>query len=105
MNRTARLLISAGCTAAVCALVSAAAYAAPADLKTVIENLRNWLVGMLVALATLCLTIGGIRYLLASGDPGEVSKAKETLKYAAVGYGVAALAPLLVTILKGIVGV
>jgi hypothetical protein len=78
--------------------------AAPADLKQVIDNLRNWLVGMLVALATLALTIGGIRYLLASGDPGEVNRAKETLKYAAVGYAVAALAPVLVAILSKIVG-
>ncbi|MEV0406623.1 pilin [Actinoallomurus sp. NPDC050550] len=78
--------------------------AAPADLKTVINNLRSWLIGLLVALATLCLTIGGLRYLLAAGDPGEVNKAKETLKYAAIGYGIAALAPGLVEILKRIVG-
>jgi hypothetical protein len=36
--------------------------------------------------------------------PGEVGKAKDTLKYAAIGYGVAALAPLLVGILRGFVG-
>jgi membrane protease YdiL (CAAX protease family) len=78
--------------------------AAPKDLNAVINNITTWLVGLLVALATLFLTVGGIRYLLAAGDPGEVSRAKETLKYAALGYGVAALAPLLVTILKGFVG-
>jgi Type IV secretion system pilin len=78
--------------------------AAPPDLNTVINNIRNWLVGLLVALATLLLTVGGVRYLLAGGDPGEVQKAKHTLKYAAVGYGVAVLAPLLVTILKSFVG-
>jgi Na+-driven multidrug efflux pump len=78
--------------------------AAPADLKTVINNLRTWIIGMLVALATLFLTVGGLRMLLAAGDPGEVSKAKEALKYAAIGYGIAALAPVLVEILKRIVG-
>jgi Type IV secretion system pilin len=82
----------------------AAVLAAPASLNTVIDNIRNWLVGMLVALATLLLTIGGVRYLLAGGDPGEVQRAKNTLKYAAVGYGVAALSPLLVSILQHIVG-
>lgn len=91
-------------TAAVVYATEKGIVAAPTDLKTVINNLRSWLVGLLVALATLCLTIGGIRYLLAAGDPGEVSKAKETLKYAAIGYGVAALAPGLVEILKRIVG-
>jgi hypothetical protein len=78
--------------------------AAPKDLNTVINNITKWLVGLLVALATLFLTVGGIRYLLAGGDPGEVNKAKETLKYSAIGYGVAVLAPVLVSVLKGFVG-
>jgi hypothetical protein len=78
--------------------------AAPQDLNAVINNITKWLVGLLVALATLFLTIGGVRYLLAGGDPGEVGKAKDTLKYAAIGYGVAVLAPVLVKILQGFVG-
>jgi hypothetical protein len=78
--------------------------APPKDLNTVINNITKWLVGLLVALATLFLTIGGVRYLLAGGDPGEVNRAKDTLKYAAIGYGVAVLAPVLVNILKSFVG-
>jgi hypothetical protein len=73
-------------------------------LEQVITNLRNVIVGLLVALATLFLTVGGLRYILAGGDPGEVEAAKKTLKYAAVGYAVAMLAPLLVSILNKIVG-
>ncbi|WP_207947196.1 pilin [Actinomadura sp. 7K507] len=76
----------------------------PQDLNTVVNNITRWLVGMLVSLATLFLTVGGIRYLLAGGDPGEVGKAKNTFKYAAIGYGIAVLAPVLVNILKGFVG-
>lgn len=86
------------------ALAAAGVAAPPKDLNTVINNIRNWLVGLLVALATLFLTVGFIRYLLAGGDPGEVNKAKETLKYSAIGYGGAVLAPVLVGILKGFVG-
>ncbi|MFL1431547.1 MULTISPECIES: pilin [unclassified Nocardiopsis] len=74
------------------------------DLDTVITNIRNWIVGLLVAFATLLLTVGGLRYLLAGGDPGEVNKAKDTLKYSALGYLVAVLAPILVEILRGFVG-
>jgi hypothetical protein len=84
--------------------VSADVLAAAKDLNSVINNITKWLVGLLVALATLFLTIGGLRYLIAGGDPGEVGKAKDTLKYAAIGYGVAVLAPVLVGILKGFVG-
>ncbi|TMR34981.1 hypothetical protein ETD96_24065 [Actinomadura geliboluensis] len=75
-----------------------------ASLDEVITNLRNVIVGLLVGLATLFATIGGVRYMLAGGDPGEVEAAKKTLRYAAVGYSVAVLAPLLVKILQGIVG-
>ncbi|RKS70697.1 hypothetical protein BZB76_5173 [Actinomadura pelletieri DSM 43383] len=78
--------------------------APPQDLNTVINRITRWLVGLLVSLATLFLTVGFIRYLLAGGDPGEVGKAKNTLKYAAIGYGGAVMTPVLVTILKGFVG-
>ncbi|MFB6536664.1 pilin [Streptomyces noursei] len=78
---------------------------AVADIPTVIKNLRNWVVGILSGLATLFLTFGGLRYLMAGGDPGEVDSAKRALKAAAIGYGLAVLAPALVTVLQHIVGV
>lgn len=116
MRRTLRIVRAAA--AAVCAavIVVAAAVAVeadtgsglwaapPHDLNTVISNITKWLVGLLVSLATLFLTIGGVRLLLAGGDPGEVSKAKDTLKNAAYGYGLAALAPVLAALLRHLVG-
>ncbi|MGH9081767.1 MAG: pilin [Acidimicrobiales bacterium] len=74
------------------------------SLSGVIDNLRNWIVGILAGVATLFLTIGGLRYLTAGGDPGQVEKAKVALKSAAIGYALAILAPLLVSILASIVG-
>ncbi|WP_211343300.1 pilin [Actinomadura pelletieri] len=76
-----------------------------ARLEQVIGNLRNVIVGLLVALATLFATIGGVRYLLAGGDPGEAEAGKRTLRNAAIGYGIAALAPVLVQILQYVVGI
>jgi len=78
--------------------------AAVPSLNGVIDSLRTWLVGILATLATLFLTIGGIRYLLADGDPMQVERAKTALKSAAIGYALAVLAPLLVTILTSVVG-
>ena len=69
-----------------------------------INNLRNWIVGLLVALATLFLTIGGVRYMLAGGDPGQIERAKSALRSAAIGYALAALSPLLVSMLSSVVG-
>lgn len=77
---------------------------AVATIPTVINNLRNWIIGILAGLATLFLTFGGLRYLAAGGDPGEVEAAKRALKAAAIGYALAVLAPALVTVLQGIVG-
>ena len=77
---------------------------AAADIPTVISNVTNWLIGILAVLATLMLTIGGVRYVLAAGDPAEVEKAKTCFKSAAMGYCLAVLAPVVVTVLKGLVG-
>jgi hypothetical protein len=73
-------------------------------LTGVISNLTNWIVGILAGVATLFLTIGGLRYLTAGGDPGQVEKAKIALKSACIGYALAILAPLLVSILASLVG-
>ncbi|WP_433533679.1 pilin [Micromonospora sp. CA-263727] len=100
------MLLGAAAVAVALAAVPDTAYAAePASvvlsaesIQQVANRIRAWLVGILVAVATLFLTVGGLRYLAANGDPGEVEKAKLTLRSAAIGYGLALLAPLFVTI-------
>jgi hypothetical protein len=77
---------------------------AAATLDQVISNVRTWIVGILASLATVFLTIGGARYVIAGGDPAEVEKAKTSLKSAAFGYALAILAPGLVAILQHLVG-
>ncbi|MFF0492898.1 pilin [Nocardia sp. NPDC004068] len=74
------------------------------SLGQVLDNLRTWLIGLLAALATVCLTVAGARYLIGGGDPGELEKAKTALRAACVGYALAMLAPVIVDVLKSIVG-
>lgn len=74
------------------------------SVGAILTNIRNWIMGILAGLATVFLTIGGVRYVMASGDPGEVEKAKTAFRSAGYGYALAALAPLVVQVLKGIVG-
>ncbi|PKW18667.1 hypothetical protein A8926_6783 [Saccharopolyspora spinosa] len=76
----------------------------PGDLHQVVENLRGYLVGFLVALATLFLTIGGVRYLAADGDPGQVERAKKSLRNSLIGYAVAVLAGPILSALQQVVG-
>jgi hypothetical protein len=78
--------------------------APPGSLDQVIDNLRKFLIGLLVGLATLFLTIGGVRYLAADGDPGEVERAKKSLRNALIGYGLAMVAPIIVSALQSLVG-
>ncbi|MGH3794478.1 MAG: pilin [Pseudonocardiaceae bacterium] len=74
------------------------------SVDQVLTNIRNFLVGLAGGVATVFLTIAGVRYGMAGGDPGEVDAAKRAFKSAGVGYGVMLLAPLVVEVLKGIVG-
>jgi hypothetical protein len=66
---------------------------AVASIAQVISNMTNWITGILAGLATLFLTIGGLRYLMAGRDPAEVERAKTALRSATIGYGLAILAP------------
>lgn len=74
------------------------------SIAQVVSNLTAWIIGILAGVATLFLTIGGLRYLAAGGDPAELEKAKGALRGAAIGYGLAVLAPVIVGVLKSLVG-
>lgn len=71
-------------------------------LNGVINNLRVWLVRLLLAVAALFLTIGFFRLAMADGDPGEVERGKRALKSAAIGLAGALLAPVIVTVIQGL---
>ncbi|MGH3659598.1 MAG: pilin [Micromonosporaceae bacterium] len=94
--------------AAVLVVVAGAAHAADADgapvaaksIEEVVKNLRLWLVGILATVATFFLTFGALRYIAAGGDMGEVEKAKSALWSAGIGYGLALLAPVIISVIK-----
>src|SRR5438045_7525783 len=60
------------------------AYAA-GDLNGVIDSIRAWVAGLLAGLATLFLTIGGVRYLAANGNPRALEEGKSAIKSALIG--------------------
>ncbi|MBQ1123754.1 pilin [Streptomyces sp. B15] len=109
-ERVMRLVTLASVLVAGCLVFAVEAVAAgkaphPASIPAVVDNLRNWIVGILAGLATLFLTLGGLRYLMAGGDAAEVEAAKKALKASGSGYGLAILAPVIVEVLKGILGI
>ncbi|WP_245558248.1 pilin [Nocardia thailandica] len=106
-------VLAVAAMSAVLLLIAGSASAAPphtevlaiaSSLGEVIDNARNWLVGILAGLATLFLTIAGARYLLGGGDPSEIEKAKTAFRAACLGYALAMLAPVIVAVLKSIIG-
>ncbi|GAA4201597.1 pilin [Actinocatenispora rupis] len=74
------------------------------SLSAIISRARLWIMAILGSIATLFLVLGGVRYLTAGGDPGEVERAKSALKSALIGYALALIAPLLLTVLESITG-
>lgn len=73
-------------------------------LPEVINGLRNWVMGILAAVASLFLAVAGLRYVGSGGDPAVVEQAKGNFKAALVGYALAILSPVFLQILQGILG-
>lgn len=100
-----RHLLLAGFAAAVAFGVVAAMPAdAIGDINSLVDSIRNWVAGLLAGLATLFLTLGGLRYLTAGGNQRAVEEGKGAIKSALIGYALAALSPMLVDVLRRILG-
>ena len=70
----------------------------------ILDGLRNALVAVLITLSIVALTYAGVRYVVAGGDTGGVEKAKGAAKSALIGLALALLAPVVVEIVKRIIG-
>lgn len=105
-QRVSRRSFALACLAAVLlsTLSADTAYAQAESVSDVLSNIQGWLTGILAALATVFLMIGGTRYVVAGGDPGEVEKAKTAFKAAGIGYLLAVLAPVVLSVLKTFAG-
>lgn len=61
------------------------------SVSGLIANIANVLVFLVGSISVLMIIVGGIRYALSQGDPGQAAKAKNTILYAVFGV-VAAIA-------------
>ncbi len=50
-----------------------------------VQTILNLVWGIGATLSVLFIVIGGIKYVLSNGDPGQVSSAKDTILYALIG--------------------
>lgn len=75
----------------------------PAELTDIIENIVRVLLFVVGVAAVIMLIIGGIRYVVSSGDQTAVANAKNTILYAIVGVIVAVLSWAAVDYVFGLV--
>ena len=61
----------------------------------------NAAIGVAAAICVLFVTIGGFRYIISSGDPQNISKAKNTIIYAVIGLVVCITAYGIVSLVIG----
>lgn len=76
--------------------VVAGASGAKGDLGTAFKAVANTLIFIVLAVSTIMVIIGGLRYVLSGGDSAGVKSAKDTILYALIGVGVAIVAYALV---------
>lgn len=69
-----------------------------------LNRLRDTLMLVVGSLSLVMLTVGGIRYVTAGGDPDGIRGAKQTVKHALLGLALAVLAPVLIQVIKSILG-
>ena len=77
--------------------------AAPKSIPEVIDGITGWIMGIIAAVATMFLAVGSLRYT-AAGDPTQKEQAKGNLKSALAGYALAILSPVILQVVKTIVG-
>lgn len=112
----ARTLRVAACGLGVVVLCGAGLLLAPAagaapevvlaqaqSIEDVLNNIRNLIMSVLITLGVIALSLAGLFYLLSGGDQAMAMRAKAALYSAAVGFALAALAPLVINILAGVV--
>ncbi|GAA1387650.1 pilin [Catellatospora chokoriensis] len=104
-----RLCVVGAAAFAAVVLAASAAYAEPRpddpelDLGTLIGNVTGLVRGLLIGIATLFLTLGCVRYMMANGDPMATEKGKTALRNALIGYALALLSEPLLGLVKGLV--
>lgn len=70
------------------------------DVNRILENVRNFIYGILGAIVVIMLIWAGITFVTAEGDPNKTKKARDRVLYAVVGIAVGLLAAGAFTIVE-----
>lgn len=67
------------------------------DLVLGIHSLANYIISIMVVLAVLAITIGGIMYIVSIGNPSVMNMGKAAIKNALIGIAICLLAFLIIS--------
>lgn len=71
---------------------------------TTLHIVLNMVFVFIGAFSTIFLLVGAIRYVVSAGNAGNITQAKNTIIYAAVGLGISVLAFTIVQFVLGKIG-
>lgn len=66
------------------------------DLVGSLTNIVNVFLGLVGVIAVIFIIVGGVFYIMSSGDPGKQERAKSTLMYAIIGLIIVGIAAVIV---------
>jgi len=72
--------------------------------RSILDTVRNWVVGITAGIVALFLIIGGLMYVTSGGEPQKAAKAKQTLIYALIGLIIILLSYVIITIISNLIG-
>ena len=70
-----------------------------------IYNVTNWMFFFFLAIAILIGVIAAYYFMTSAGDENKISKARSLLTYMAIGLVVAALAKVIPTLVRAVIGI
>lgn len=73
------------------------------DVMAVLNRIVDWLFAILIAVAAIAIVIAGFYFVTASGNPEQITKARNFILYALIGVMVALLARGMVVLVQKIV--
>lgn len=75
------------------------------NLVTSITDILTAVIGILGIVCVVVMIVGGVSYMISSGDAGKVKKAKDTILYGLIGLVICVLAFALVNwVIVGVLG-
>ena len=71
------------------------------DLNTIVKTIINTVIFIVGILTVVMIILGGVNYAISAGDPGKVTKAKNTIMYGIIGLVICILAFAIVNFILG----